>query len=251
MDGKQHEVAVYFDASSEVAVDHPAQAVTFESVNVAALAAWRVGTVAQPILQKKGDDLRIDWGYFYVALPKTRRAESTVNAGEAARASFIAGQSLIKPESADGLQDNARNDSVIAFAMDLGSVGDQAASCWLMLAYDDPSGVTAAFNKNLLARINRELDADFDLRHFEHVVRYDETERRVEMHLRSTVWQRVTIRKAGFRFYLREGETIWTESSHKYDPQEVIQMGERCGYRCAGQWIDREWPFAQNLFFAV
>ncbi|HXJ15626.1 MAG TPA: L-histidine N(alpha)-methyltransferase [Candidatus Polarisedimenticolia bacterium] len=120
----------------------------------------------------------------------------------------------------------------------------------LMLAYDDPTGVTAAFNKNLLARINRELDADFDLRHFEHVVRYDETERRVEMHLRSTVWQRVTIRKAGFRFYLREGETIWTESSHKYDPQEVIQMGERCGYRCAGQWIDREWPFAQSLFFA-
>jgi L-histidine N-alpha-methyltransferase len=120
----------------------------------------------------------------------------------------------------------------------------------LMLAYDDPTGVTAAFNKNLLARINRELDADFDLRHFDHVVRYDETERRVEMHLRSTAWQRVTIRKAGFRFYLREGETIWTESSHKYDPQEVIQMGERCGYRCAGQWIDREWPFAQSLFFA-
>jgi L-histidine N-alpha-methyltransferase len=121
----------------------------------------------------------------------------------------------------------------------------------LMLAYDDPAGVTAAFNKNLLARINRELDADFDLRHFEHVVQYDETERRVEMHLRSNIWQRVTIRKAGFRFYLREGETIWTESSHKYDAQEVIQMGERSGYRCAGQWFDSEWLFAQNLFFAV
>ena len=51
--------------------------------------------------------------------------------------------------------------------------------------------------------------------------------------LRSTAWQRVTIRAAGFRFYLREGETIWTESSHKYDPKEVIQMGERTGYRCA------------------
>ena len=78
--------------------------------------------------------------------------------------------------------------------------------------------MTAAFNKNLLARINRELGADFDLSRFEHVVRYDETERRIEMHLRSTAWQRVTIRKAGFRFHLREGETIWTESSHKYDP---------------------------------
>ncbi|MGD0956132.1 MAG: L-histidine N(alpha)-methyltransferase [Candidatus Acidiferrales bacterium] len=121
----------------------------------------------------------------------------------------------------------------------------------LTLAYDDPAGVTAAFNKNLLARINRELDGDFDLANFEHTVRYDQTERRIEMHLRSRIWQRVTIRKAGFRFYLREGETIWTESSHKYDPEEVVQMGERSGYCCAGQWFDSEWPLAQNLFFTV
>lgn len=120
----------------------------------------------------------------------------------------------------------------------------------LTLAYDDPAGVTAAFDKNILARINRELDGDFDLTKFDHVARYDESERRVEMHLRSKVWQRITIRKAGFRFYMREGETIWTESSHKYDPQEVIQMGERAGYRSAGQWLDGEWPFAQTLFFA-
>jgi L-histidine Nalpha-methyltransferase len=121
----------------------------------------------------------------------------------------------------------------------------------LKLAYDDPAGVTAAFNKNLLARINRELGADFDLSRFEHIVRYDESERRIEMHLRSTVWQRVTIREAGYGFYLREGETIWTESSHKYNPKEVIEMGERTGYRCAGQWFDAEWQFAQNLFFAA
>jgi L-histidine N-alpha-methyltransferase len=121
----------------------------------------------------------------------------------------------------------------------------------LLLAYDDPAGVTAAFNKNLLARINRELDGDFDLERFQHVVRWDDAERRIEMHLRSTVWQRVSIRRAGLRFYLREGETIWTESSHKYNPRAVLQMGERSGYRCAGQWLDAEWPFAQNLFFAV
>src|SRR5579862_3189080 len=107
----------------------------------------------------------------------------------------------------------------------------------LVLAYDDPTGVTAAFNKNLLARINRELEGDFVLSRFEHVVKYDEQERRIEMHLRSKEWQRVTIRRAGFRFYLREGETIWTESSHKYEPQEVAQMGERAGYRCEGQWF--------------
>jgi L-histidine Nalpha-methyltransferase len=117
-------------------------------------------------------------------------------------------------------------------------------------AYDDPPGVTAAFNKNILARINRELGGDFDLQKFDHVVRYDQTERRIEMHLRSKVWQRVTIHEAGFRFSLAAGETIWTESSHKYDPNEVIEMGARSGYRSAGQWVDTEWPFAQTLFFA-
>jgi L-histidine Nalpha-methyltransferase len=121
----------------------------------------------------------------------------------------------------------------------------------LVTAYADPAGVTAAFNKNILARLNRELGADFDLDQFEHVARYDMVERRVEMHLRSKAWQRVTIAAAGFRFYMREGETIWTESSHKYNPQEVVAMGERTGYRCAAQWIDQEWPFAQSLFFAV
>jgi L-histidine N-alpha-methyltransferase len=121
----------------------------------------------------------------------------------------------------------------------------------LLLAYDDPAGVTAAFNMNLLARVNRELGADFDLRQFDHVARYDGCERRVEMHLRSRVWQRVTIEAAGQRFNLCEGETIWTESSHKYNPPEVVQMGERTGFRCERQWFDAEWPFAQNLFSAV
>jgi L-histidine Nalpha-methyltransferase len=121
----------------------------------------------------------------------------------------------------------------------------------LLRAYDDFAGVTAAFNKNILARINRELDSNFDLNRFQHVVRWDESERRIEMHLRSTVWQQVNIRRAGFRLSLREGETIWTESSHKYNPAEVVRMGERTGYRCARQWLDTEWPFAQNLFLAV
>jgi L-histidine Nalpha-methyltransferase len=120
----------------------------------------------------------------------------------------------------------------------------------LKLAYDDPTGVTAAFNKNLLARINRELDGDFDLTHFEHMAKFDEGEQRIEMHLRSKIWQRINIRRAGLRFYMHEGETIWTESSHKYRPEDVIEMGERSGYRCAGQWFDEEWPFAQSLFFA-
>ena len=116
-----------------------------------------------------------------------------------------------------------------------------------LLAYDDPAGVTAAFNLNLLARINRELGANFDLTCFRHEARWNAVERRIEMHLRSTRRQCVTVSAAGLRVMFDEGETIWTESSHKYRPENVVAMAERAGFRCDGQWIDEEWPFAQNL----
>jgi L-histidine N-alpha-methyltransferase len=119
-----------------------------------------------------------------------------------------------------------------------------------LLAYDDPAGVTAAFNLNLLARINRELGADFDLSCFRHQARWNRVERRIEMHLRSTCRQTVYVPAASLRFMLDEDETIWTESSHKYQAAEIPEMAERTGFRCDGQWIDREWPFAQNLLIA-
>jgi uncharacterized SAM-dependent methyltransferase len=117
-----------------------------------------------------------------------------------------------------------------------------------LLAYNDPAGVTAAFNLNLLARINRELGADFDLSRFRHEARWNDEEHRIEMHLRSTKRQSVRIPASNLRLMLNEGETIWTESSHKYRPEEVVRMAERTGFRCDGQWIDDEWAFAQNLF---
>jgi L-histidine Nalpha-methyltransferase len=119
-----------------------------------------------------------------------------------------------------------------------------------ILAYDDPAGVTAAFNLNILGRINRELGADFDLKQFRHEARWNEMDRRIEMHLRSLRRQTVSIPSAGVRLMLNEGETIWTESSHKYRPDGVIAMAERTGFRIDGQWIDQEWPFAQNLLVA-
>lgn len=121
----------------------------------------------------------------------------------------------------------------------------------ILLAYDDPTGVTAAFNLNLLAHINRELDADFDLRNFKHRARWNTRERRIEMHLESLIDQRVEINKARFGVDLARGETIWTESSHKFTCPEVIRMAWRAGFRCQTQWQDREWPFAQSLLTAV
>jgi L-histidine Nalpha-methyltransferase len=117
-------------------------------------------------------------------------------------------------------------------------------------AYDDPAGVTAAFNLNLLARINRELGANFDLQSFRHEARWNAEERRIEMHLRSQRYQKVEVPMAGLGVTIEAGETIWTESSHKYRPDEVVTMAERTGFRCKGQWIDEEWAFAQNLLIA-
>jgi dimethylhistidine N-methyltransferase len=120
----------------------------------------------------------------------------------------------------------------------------------LLLAYDDPLGVTAAFNLNLLARLNRELEADFRLDMFRHVARYNREERRVEMHLQSISEQTVTIPGAGFAVTLKRGETIWTESSHKYNLAEILQMAHESGFRCDAQWLDEEWPFAHTLLTA-
>jgi hypothetical protein len=136
-DEQKHAVSVYFDARSELAVNQPDQPVTFEKVDVSHLTAWRVGSVDQPVLQKKGDDLCIDWGYFYVAMARDKRAAATVNSSGAVRADFIATGGIVGPAAGAALQNNALNDSVIAFAVDLGDVQDQPASCWLMLAYDD------------------------------------------------------------------------------------------------------------------
>jgi len=119
-----------------------------------------------------------------------------------------------------------------------------------MQAYDDPAGVTAAFNLNLLAHINRELGADFDLSCFRHEALWNFAERRIEMHLRSTRRQTVHIPAASLRVMLDEDETIWTESSHKYQAEEIPEMAARTGFRCEGQWIDAEWPLAQNLLIA-
>ncbi len=121
----------------------------------------------------------------------------------------------------------------------------------LASAYDDPAGVTAAFNRNLLARINRELGANFDLRGFEHEARYDVRRRRIEMHLRSSADQVVSIPAADLEIAFRKGETIWTESSHKFYRQELDVMAQAAGFDVRATWVDQEWPFAETLWIAA
>lgn len=118
----------------------------------------------------------------------------------------------------------------------------------LVLAYDDPLGVTAAFNKNLLVRINRELDGRFDLGTFEHRAIWNREARRVEMHLVSTRDQKVEIEGAGCTARFRRGEPIWTESSYKYETEGVLELGARAGFAHWEGCIDRDARFALTLF---
>jgi dimethylhistidine N-methyltransferase len=121
----------------------------------------------------------------------------------------------------------------------------------LLAAYDDPTGVTAAFNLNLLGRVNRELDGGFDLRAFAHEARYNTRERRIEMHLRSIVDQTVAVGLANITARFSKDETIWTESSHKFEPAELDRMADEAGFQVRATWVDQEWPFAETLWIAA
>lgn len=121
----------------------------------------------------------------------------------------------------------------------------------LRLAYDDPLGVTAAFNRNLLLRINRELGGNFDLDGFEHRAVWNARHSRVEMHLVSRRRQALAIRAAETEFVMDAGETLWTESSYKYRPDDVVETLARAGFRLVEQWVERVDAFALTLVEAV
>jgi len=108
----------------------------------------------------------------------------------------------------------------------------------LLLAYDDPLGVTAAFNRNLLVRVNRELDGDFDVSQFAHEAVWNAPASRVEMHLVSRRRQRVRVRAARLDVIFEAGERIWTESSYKYRAEDLAPVLERAGFRVIGQWME-------------
>lgn len=118
----------------------------------------------------------------------------------------------------------------------------------LLLAYDDPLQVTAAFNRNILRRINDDLDGDFDLDGFAHHALWNGHERRVEMHLVSRRRQQVEIAACDLHIRFEPGDSIWTESSYKYEPQEIARAGISAGFSGPRQWIDHEARFAVTRF---
>lgn len=118
-------------------------------------------------------------------------------------------------------------------------------------AYDDALGVTAAFNLNQLARINRELDANFALRAFRHHVAYNEEVGRVEVYIESLREQSVTIRQLDMTIHFNEGERIHTENSYKYDLEGLSRLARATGYERARTWLDARERFSSNLFIAV
>lgn len=121
----------------------------------------------------------------------------------------------------------------------------------LEAAYDDALGVTAAFNLNLLARINRELDADFDPRAFRHVAIYNEALGRVELYLESARTQRVRIAALAIEVPFERGERIHTENSYKYDLDEISELARQNGFERKSTWFDRQRLFSSNLLLAI
>ena len=117
----------------------------------------------------------------------------------------------------------------------------------LLRAYDDPLGVTAAFNRNLLVRINRELGGDFDLAAYDHRALWNARASRVEMHLVARGDQVVRVAAASLTMPMTRGETIWTESSHKYTDAGLSALLEGAGFDTAGAWIDEREQFALVL----
>jgi dimethylhistidine N-methyltransferase len=117
----------------------------------------------------------------------------------------------------------------------------------ILLAYDDPLGVTAAFNKNLLIRINRELGGNFDVDRFAHRAVWNGADSRVEMRLVSRAVQRISIERARLMFEMRTEEFIWTESSYKYHPESIADLLAAAGFASTAQWVDEADQFALTL----
>jgi uncharacterized SAM-dependent methyltransferase len=117
----------------------------------------------------------------------------------------------------------------------------------LLPAYDDPQGVTAAFNKNILHRLNRELAADFDVDGFRHIALWNPQQSRMEMYLESRQPQTVSLRAIGLKVEIGEGERLHTENSYKYTLPMISELLAKAGFSLERSWLDPKGWFAVHL----
>jgi dimethylhistidine N-methyltransferase len=153
----------------------------------------------------------------------------------------------LDPAAAGAMLSNLRTALLPGDALLLGA-DLRKSSAILEPAYDDPLGVTAAFNRNILARINRELGGNFDLASFAHRAFYNDAEGRVEMHLVSKKAQRVRI--DGYEIAFEEGESIHTENSYKYDDASLQALADAGGFTINRRWCDSRAYFTDLLMVA-
>jgi hypothetical protein len=152
-DGREHQVEVHFEASPEIAVNEPGQEVETVCPEIPGLAVLAVGTVDQPVLQRKGDDLRIDWGRFYVAVPGEAFSQDSTKLQvrqavwlQADRGGYLetwarVGGAFSTKFAPARFPANAASSQILGVYWHLGSVGTTPVSRWLMLAYDDEHSI--------------------------------------------------------------------------------------------------------------
>lgn len=153
-DGGSHKVQVYFDAGSDLVVNIPQQRVTWSRYKAEDVDVLRMGSQQQPVLQKSGDDLRIDWGYLYVAAPAGTASESA-NARRETMGAFTGKGELPGSDDLGAMEPYPESMPVLACAFDLGSVGAAPVSRYLVIAYDDIFAIEY-FERKLLPYWNRD-----------------------------------------------------------------------------------------------
>ncbi len=204
------------------------------------IAAYVPVDISAEYLEEQAEELRRDFpdlDILPIAADFTKRFELPAKVRSRPRVGFFPGSTIgnFEPLAAVSFLRNAARilgrGAVMIIGVDL--VKDKAT---LNAAYNDAEGVTAAFNLNLLTRINRELGADFDLDQFEHRAFYEPKRQRIEMHLVSRKQQKVAMNWKIFEF--KRGETIHTENSYKYTPEGFAALARQAGWLERSLWTD-------------
>jgi len=148
VDRRKHGVQVYFDAAAEIAVNDPSQAVTWSRMGIVGQAGIRLGSAEQPVLRKKGDDLRIDWGALLLVAPEAQKPRSAMARAAECRTPFSATGSFVQQKDEDLPRRVADDAPVLAISFDLGTLDDTPINRWLVIAYDDEFAIKY-FGQNL------------------------------------------------------------------------------------------------------